>query len=63
MQQNSESDHMQTDLQKNSSRFHVLVCLTGSVAALKAPLLVKQLLEIPEVSVFIWTELNVNDLT
>lgn len=55
MQQNSESDPLQTDLQKTGSRFHVLVGLTGSVAALKAPLLVKQLLEIPEVDVRVVT--------
>ncbi len=55
MQQNSESDHIQLDLQTNSRKFHVLVGLTGSVAALKAPLLVTQLLEIPGVSVYIQT--------
>lgn len=32
------------------SKFHVLVCVTGSVAALKLPILVHQLLQIPEVS-------------
>ncbi|TRY87128.1 hypothetical protein DNTS_008188 [Danionella cerebrum] len=51
MQEKSECNRMQLDLQKNSSRFHILVGLTGSVAALKAPLLVAQLLEIPAVDV------------
>uniref|UniRef100_A0A8C2B116 Phosphopantothenoylcysteine decarboxylase n=1 Tax=Cyprinus carpio TaxID=7962 RepID=A0A8C2B116_CYPCA len=37
------------------TRFHVLVGLTGSVAALKAPLLAKQLLEIPVVEVRVVT--------
>lgn len=54
MQQNSESDHKQLDLQTNSRAFRVLVGLTGSVAALKAPLLVTQLLEIAGVSVYIF---------
>lgn len=49
-QQDSDSDHKQLELQTNSTKFHVLVGLTGSVAALKAPLLVTQLLEIPGVS-------------
>lgn len=53
MQQDSESN-LKLDLQTNSTRFNVLVGLTGSVAALKAPLLVTQLLEIPGVSVFIF---------
>ncbi len=56
MQQNSESDHAQLDLQTNSRTFRVLVGLTGSVAALKAPLLVTQLLEIAGVSVYIFKQ-------
>lgn len=44
MHQHSEVDSLQT-----RSKFRVLVALTGSVAALKAPLLVRQLLDIPEV--------------
>uniref|UniRef100_A0A8C1BKX4 Phosphopantothenoylcysteine decarboxylase n=2 Tax=Cyprinus carpio TaxID=7962 RepID=A0A8C1BKX4_CYPCA len=55
MQQHSESDQIQLELQTNSTRFHVLVGLTGSVAALKAPLLAKQLLEIPVVEVRVVT--------
>ena len=51
MQQDSGSN-LKLDLQTNSTRFNVLVGLTGSVAALKAPLLVTQLLEIPGVSVY-----------
>ena len=40
-----------TDLSDSiDSKFHVLVCVTGSVAALKLPLLVCQLLQIPGVS-------------
>ncbi|XP_077049447.1 phosphopantothenoylcysteine decarboxylase [Siphateles boraxobius] len=50
MQQGSESNLI-LDLQTNSTRFNILVGLTGSVAALKAPLLVTQLLEIPGVDV------------
>lgn len=57
MQQDSESN-LKLDLQTNSTRFHVLVGLTGSVAALKAPLLVTQLLEIPGVSVFIFRQIK-----
>ena len=33
-------------------KFHVLVGVTGSVAALKLPLLVSKLLDIPGVSIF-----------
>ncbi|XP_026086372.1 phosphopantothenoylcysteine decarboxylase-like isoform X1 [Carassius auratus] len=55
MQQHSESDQIQLDLQANSSIFHVLVGLTGSVAALKAPLLATKLLEIPGVEVRVVT--------
>ncbi|XP_026143233.1 phosphopantothenoylcysteine decarboxylase-like [Carassius auratus] len=55
MQQNSESDHIQLDLPTNSRKLNVLVGLTGSVAALKAPLLVTQLLEIPGVDVRVVT--------
>lgn len=54
-QQDSDSDHKQLELQTNSTKFHVLVGLTGSVAALKAPLLVKQLLEIPGVSKYLYS--------
>ncbi|ROL43289.1 Phosphopantothenoylcysteine decarboxylase [Anabarilius grahami] len=54
-QQDSDSDHKQLELQTNSTKFHVLVGLTGSVAALKAPLLVTQLLEIPGVDVRVVT--------
>lgn len=50
MQQHSELDSLQT----SGSKSRVLLGLTGSVAALKAPLLVRQLLEIPEVGVFIY---------
>lgn len=38
------------DLQQSCGKFRVLVGVTGSVAALKLPLLVSQLLELPEVS-------------
>ncbi|XP_073706868.1 phosphopantothenoylcysteine decarboxylase [Garra rufa] len=55
MQKHCESGHTQLDLQTNSTRLHVLVGLTGSVAALKAPLLVTQLLEIPGVDVRVVT--------
>ncbi|KAG1963820.1 phosphopantothenoylcysteine decarboxylase [Pimephales promelas] len=54
MQQDSKSNRI-LDLQTNSTRFNVLVGLTGSVAALKAPLLVTQLLEIPGVDVRVVT--------
>lgn len=49
-----ESNHI-LDLQTDGTRFNVLVGLTGSVAALKAPLLVTQLLEIPGVDVRVVT--------
>ncbi|XP_051953497.1 phosphopantothenoylcysteine decarboxylase [Xyrauchen texanus] len=55
MQKHPEFDHLQLDLQTNSSKFRVLVGLTGSVASLKAPLLVTQLLEIPGVDVRVVT--------
>lgn len=43
-----------TDLSHaTDSKFHVLVCVTGSVAALKLPILVHQLLQIPEVDVLV----------
>lgn len=38
------------DLLKSSGTFCVLVGVTGSVAALKLPILVSQLLELPRVS-------------
>lgn len=45
-----------TDLTNLSdSKFHILVGVTGSVAALKLPLLVNQLLQIPEVEVRVVT--------
>ncbi|XP_051513088.1 phosphopantothenoylcysteine decarboxylase [Myxocyprinus asiaticus] len=55
MQKHPKFDHLQLDLHRNSSKFRVLVGLTGSVAALKAPLLVTQLLEIPGVDVRVVT--------
>ncbi|KAI7802506.1 phosphopantothenoylcysteine decarboxylase isoform X1 [Triplophysa rosa] len=51
MQKLSELDSLQT----SGSKFRVLLGLTGSVAALKAPLLVRQLLEFPEVDVRVVT--------
>lgn len=44
-----------TDLLKLPGRFCVLVGVTGSVAALKLPLLVSQLLQLPEVDVRVVT--------
>lgn len=47
----SQANCPETDLSHaTDSKFHILVCATGSVAALKLPLLVHQLLQIPEVS-------------
>ncbi|KAM3869943.1 phosphopantothenoylcysteine decarboxylase [Diretmus argenteus] len=43
------------DLLKSSGKFRVLVGVTGSVAALKLPLLVSQLLELPGVDVRVVT--------
>lgn len=39
-----------TGLLKSRERFNILVGVTGSVAALKLPLLVSQLLQLPGVS-------------
>ncbi|XP_030586952.1 phosphopantothenoylcysteine decarboxylase [Archocentrus centrarchus] len=46
---------IKTDLLKTSGTFHVLVGVTGSVAALKLPLLVSQLLELSGVDVRVVT--------
>lgn len=46
---------LKTDLLKTSGTFHVLVGVTGSVAALKLPLLVSQLLELSGVDVRVVT--------
>lgn len=45
---------LKTDLLKSCGTFHVLVGVTGSVAALKLPLLVSQLLQLPGVSCFVF---------
>uniref|UniRef100_A0A3Q0R307 Phosphopantothenoylcysteine decarboxylase n=1 Tax=Amphilophus citrinellus TaxID=61819 RepID=A0A3Q0R307_AMPCI len=47
--------NIKTDLLKTSGTFHVLVGVTGSVAALKLPLLVSQLLELSGVDVRVVT--------
>ncbi|AWP08394.1 putative phosphopantothenoylcysteine decarboxylase [Scophthalmus maximus] len=44
-----------TDLEKSRGTFRVLVGATGSVASLKLPLLVSQLLQLPEVDVRVVT--------
>ncbi|KAM9377653.1 phosphopantothenoylcysteine decarboxylase isoform 2-T2 [Pholidichthys leucotaenia] len=46
---------LKSDLLVSSGAFRVLVGVTGSVAALKLPLLVSQLLELPEVDVRVVT--------
>ncbi|XP_005755493.1 phosphopantothenoylcysteine decarboxylase [Pundamilia nyererei] len=54
----SQDDHMsslKTDLLKTSGTFNVLVGVTGSVAALKLPLLVSQLLDLSGVDVRVVT--------
>ena len=50
MQMNDHVSCLKTDLLKSSGTFRVLVAVTGSVAALKLPLLVSQLLQLPGVS-------------
>lgn len=52
MQPTSDCTNVSSTLNSSStgSRFRVLLGVTGSVAALKLPLLVSQLLEIPGVS-------------
>lgn len=44
------SSHAETSPSVPREKFHVLVGVTGSVAALKLPLLISGLLEIPGVS-------------
>ncbi|XP_030280779.1 phosphopantothenoylcysteine decarboxylase isoform X2 [Sparus aurata] len=52
MQLNDHVSCLKSDLLKSSGTFRVLVAVTGSVAALKLPLLVSQLLQLPG----LWTE-------
>ncbi|XP_036964481.1 phosphopantothenoylcysteine decarboxylase isoform X2 [Acanthopagrus latus] len=55
MQMNDHVSCLKTDLLKSSGTFRVLVAVTGSVAALKLPLLVSQLLQLPGVDVRVVT--------
>lgn len=50
MQSDDHVSGLKTDLLKSGGTFRVLVGVTGSVAALKLPLLVSQLLQLPGVS-------------
>lgn len=50
MQSDDRVSCLKTDLVKSCGTFRVLVGVTGSVAALKLPLLVSQLLQLPGVS-------------
>lgn len=52
MQTDNLVSSLQTDLLKSSGTFCILVGVTGSVAALKLPVLVSQLLQLPSVSSF-----------
>lgn len=51
MQAESPVTSPKFDLLDSCGKFRVLVGVTGSVAALKVPLLVSQLLELPGVSI------------
>ncbi|XP_030280778.1 phosphopantothenoylcysteine decarboxylase isoform X1 [Sparus aurata] len=55
MQLNDHVSCLKSDLLKSSGTFRVLVAVTGSVAALKLPLLVSQLLQLPGVDVRVVT--------
>ncbi|XP_059191966.1 phosphopantothenoylcysteine decarboxylase [Centropristis striata] len=55
MQTDEHVSCMKTDLLKSCGTFRVLVGVTGSVAALKLPLLVSQLLQLPGVEVRVVT--------
>ena len=50
MQTDNNDCGLKTELRKSRGTFCVLVGVTGSVAALKLPLLVSQLLQLPGVS-------------
>ncbi|XP_037834300.1 phosphopantothenoylcysteine decarboxylase isoform X3 [Kryptolebias marmoratus] len=52
MQPENPVSSLKTDLLKSSGTFRVLVGVTGSVAALKLPVLVSELLQLPGVSCF-----------
>lgn len=52
MQTDDQFGCQKTGLLKSLETFNILVGVTGSVAALKLPLLVSQLLHIPGVSYF-----------
>ncbi|MEQ2170683.1 hypothetical protein GOODEAATRI_002780 [Goodea atripinnis] len=55
MQSDDFVSSLKTDLFKSSGTFRVLVGVTGSVAALKLPFLVSELLQLPEVDVRVVT--------
>uniref|UniRef100_A0A3Q4MXQ3 Phosphopantothenoylcysteine decarboxylase n=1 Tax=Neolamprologus brichardi TaxID=32507 RepID=A0A3Q4MXQ3_NEOBR len=55
MQQDDHMSSLKTDLLKTSGTFNVLVGVTGSVAALKLPFMVSQLLELSGVDVRVVT--------
>ncbi|XP_072241322.1 phosphopantothenoylcysteine decarboxylase [Leuresthes tenuis] len=55
MQTDDSAACLRTDLLKSSETFRVLVGVTGSVAALKLPILVSQLLQLPGVAVRVVT--------
>lgn len=50
MQTDDSGSSRQAESPKSRGRFHILVGVTGSVAALKLPLLVSSLLQVPKVS-------------
>lgn len=54
MQTDNHISCLKTDLLKSCGTFRVLVGVTGSVATLKLPLLVSQLLQLPGVSCFVF---------
>ncbi|KAM9753812.1 phosphopantothenoylcysteine decarboxylase isoform 1-T1 [Menidia menidia] len=55
MQADENASCLQTDLSSSSEAFRVLVGVTGSVAALKLPLVVSELLQLPGVGVRVVT--------
>lgn len=55
MQTDGRVSCLKTDSRKSCGTFRVLVGVTGSVAALKLPLLVSQLLQLPGVSCFVFS--------
>lgn len=58
MQTDEDDFQPPSDLVKTTGTFCVLVGVTGSVAALKLPVLVSELLHFPGVSLFFFNELS-----